>query len=264
MISHEKNFKYFVIKYFLYLIMKKSIFKKSAGERPVSSVPLFVKVILVISLLAQIGYHHMSDDLHTSEKPLPEAKSMNILNIFSAGEPVVLSKLLMLWLQGFDHQPGVSIPFRSLDYNHLTNWLDRITELDPQSHYALLSAARIYSEVPDQEKRRIMLEFVYTKFLENPNDRWPWMAHAVYMAKHRMQDRDLALKYAREIRLKTNPVHVPDWARQLELFVYEDFGDIESARILLGGLIESGQITDQSEIDFLTSRLGLSSVLNEN
>ena len=212
-----------------------------------------------MSLLVQFSYHRVSENLYISYDPLPEALSLNILNIVSTGEPVALSKILMLWLQGFDHQPGISIPFRRLDYSRLTNWLDRIITLDPRSHYALLSAARIYSEVPDQGKRRQMLEFVHGKFLENPHERWPWLAHAVYMAKHRMQDRELALKYARELRIRTSTGTIPEWARQLELFVYEDFGDIESARILLGGLIESGEITDQSEIDFLMSRLGVQS-----
>jgi hypothetical protein len=244
--------------------MKLSLSNITSAGRPVSSVPLIIKLILVISLIVQVGFQRMLDDRQISTYPLPNALSQNILNILSAGEPVVLAKLLMLWLQGFDHQPGVSIPFRNLDYDRLTSWLDRIMTLDPRSHYALLSAARIYSEVPDQTRRRQILEFVYAKFLDDPNERWPWMAHAVYMAKHRMQDRELALKYARELRLKTNPVSVPEWARQLELFVYEDFGDIESARILLGGLIESGEITDQSEIDFLTSRLGVEADINNN
>ena len=81
------------------------------------------------------------------------------------------------------------------------------------------------------------------------------MAHAAYVAKHRIDDSELALKYARQLRLNTTSKNVPNWARQLELFVYEDLGDLESAQILLGGLIESGEITDENEIKFLMSRL---------
>jgi hypothetical protein len=44
----------------------------------------------------------------------------------------------------------------------------------------------------------------------------------------------------------------------MELFVLEDLGEIESAKILLGGLIESGAITDPNEVRFLTERLGAS------
>ena len=37
----------------------------------------------------------------------------------------------------------------------------------------------------------------------------------------------------------------------------EDLGDTEGAKILLGGLLESGAIKDPNEIKFLKSRLGL-------
>ena len=225
-------------------------------ERPISSVPRSVVIALVTGLLLQVLLHAGRSGVEATRKPLPVPPQEQFLNVASTGDPVALSKLLMLWLQGFDNQPGISIPFLQLDYDRLTRWLDRILFLDPDGIYPLLSAARIYSEVPDATKKRQMLEFVYQKFLEDPTARWQWMAHAVYVAKHRLQDKQLALHYARELRLRTTPETAPDWARQMELFVLEDIGDLESARILLGGLIESGEITDQREIEFLLSRLG--------
>ena len=41
-----------------------------------------------------------------------------------------------------------------------------------------------------------MLEFVYREFLLDPNRRWPWLAHATVLAKHRLHDLPLALRYA--------------------------------------------------------------------
>jgi hypothetical protein len=237
--------------------MRFSISGNPAGERPVAAVPMIIKAGLVCGLILQVMIHTATSELQTKSEPLPEPLSNEFLDVLSLGEQVSMAKLLMLWVQGFDHQPGISIPFAQLDYVNLTGWLDRILTLDPDSHYALLSAARIYSEVPDRDKKIRMLEFVYNKFLENPEERWQWMAHAVHVAKHKMHDKDLALKYARELRLRTTSETAPEWARQLELFVHEDFGDSESAKILLGGLIESGEITSKKEIDFLMSRLGL-------
>lgn len=225
-------------------------------EKPISSVPRPVIILLGIGLIAQLALHGSRSGPEVRQEPLPEPPQEQLLNIASLGDPTAFSKLLMLWLQGFDHQPGISIPFIRLDYDRLTGWLERILALDPGSSYPLLSAVRIYSEVPDETKKRRMLDFVYNKFLENPAARWQWLAHAVYVAKHRLQDKQLALHYARELRLKTSPQTAPDWARQMELFVLEDIGELESARILLGGLIESGEITDRREIEFLLSRLG--------
>ena len=41
----------------------------------------------------------------------------------------------------------------------------------------------------------------------------------------------------------------------MEVFILEDMGELEAARIMLGGLLESGQITDPGELRFLRHRL---------
>ena len=161
----------------------------------------------------------------------------------------------MLWLQAFDNQPGISIPFRDLDYPKVIGWLERILALDPKGQYPLLAASRLYSEVPDEVKQRQMLEFVYEQFFQDPNHRWPWLAHAVYIAKHRLHDLPLALRYAQAIAAYATGEQVPHWAQQMQIFVLEDIGEIESAKVLIGGLLESGTITDPQELQFLMNRL---------
>ena len=102
---------------------------------------------------------------------------MQALQVASMGDPLVLAKALNLWLQSFDNQPGVSIPFRNLDYKKVEGWLSRILALDPRGQYPLLAASRLYAEVPIEDKRREMLDFVYEQFRLDPNRRWPWLAH---------------------------------------------------------------------------------------
>ncbi|HZF23179.1 MAG TPA: hypothetical protein VE030_06920, partial [Burkholderiales bacterium] len=48
---------------------------------------------------------------------------------------------------------------------------------------------------------------------------------------------------------------VPHWAKQMHIFVLEDMGEHETAKLLLGGLLASGAITDAHEARFLTQRL---------
>ncbi|MGH8615637.1 MAG: hypothetical protein ACREYF_27365, partial [Gammaproteobacteria bacterium] len=161
----------------------------------------------------------------------------------------------MFWLQAFDNQPGISIPFRELDYRQVIGWLERVLRLDERTQYPLLAASRVYAEVPVPTKQRQMLEFVYQQFLSDPNRRWPWMAHAAFVAKHRLKDLPLALKYARALTNYATGAKVPHWVQQMQIFVLEDMGEVESAKVLLGGLIESGTITDPHELRFLEERL---------
>lgn len=171
------------------------------------------------------------------------------------GEQLGLAKALMLKLQAFDNQPGVSIPFRDLDYDRVEQWLERIIALDPQSQYPLLSASRLYAEVPVEAKQRRMLEFVYRAFLQDPNRRWPWLAHGVVIAKHRLHDLPLAQRYAMALRENATGKSVPSWAQQMEIFIREDMNELESAKVLLGGLLQSGKISDTHEWNFLSAKL---------
>jgi len=77
----------------------------------------------------------------------------------------------------------------------------------------------------------------------------------VYVAKHRLQDLSLALKYASALASKVTLEDVPQWVKQMEIYVLEDMGEIESAKILIGGLLESGSIKDPNELRFLEIRL---------
>ena len=224
-------------------------------ERPFKVVPRLVLAALLGGLFGQIIWHGMRPAATASAAELPRPPAVVVLRAISLGEPVALAKFLMLWLQAFDHQPGISIPYKNLDYDRVIAWLDTILALDESSNYPLLSASRIYADVPDPERQGKMLDFVYVRFLQDPNRRWPWLAHAVYVAKHRMNDSDLAMKYARALRLYATAAAVPAWARQMELFILEDLGDVEGAKILLGGLLDSGVIKDANELRFFEERL---------
>jgi hypothetical protein len=161
----------------------------------------------------------------------------------------------MLWLQAFDNQPGISIPFRELDYARVEAWLARILDLDPRGQYPLLAASRLYGEVPVPEKQRPMLDFVHDRFLEDPDRRWPWLAHAAIVAKHRLGDLPLALRYARAVTDHATGPGVPAWARDMTILVLEDMGELEAARLLIGGLLDSGRVTDPHEARFLDRKL---------
>jgi hypothetical protein len=224
-------------------------------ERSLKSVPPAVYLLLAGGLALQISWHAFAGSPRVSAEALPAPPSSSALRALSLGEPTSLARLSMLWLQAFDNQPGVSIPFRQLDYLTVTKWLSEILKLDPHMHYPLLSATRVYAEVAEPSKQRIMLDFAFEKFSEAPNERWPWLAHAAYVAKHRMHDLPLALEYARALAAEVTDPSVPSWATQMHIFILEDMGELESAKVLIGGLLESGNITDIAELNFLTSRL---------
>lgn len=223
-------------------------------ERSIRSVPVPVLVIFTVALSAQLMWSALHPTASATAEQLPASMADARWRAASFGDPIPLSHALMLWLQSFDNG-AVTIPFRNLDYLRVTRWLDTILNLDAKSQYPLLVATRLYAEVSDEPRQRLMLDFVYRKFLEDPEQRWRWLAQAAVIAKHRLNDLPLALKFAQALADNTNKNTVPSWARQMHIFIHEDLGEVESARILLGGLLESGTITDINELRFLSERL---------
>jgi hypothetical protein len=182
--------------------------------------------------------------------PRPEA-----LRLASFGESEAAARLAMLYLQAFDYGGANRVPYQKLDYERLIGWLESILALDPRSDYPLFSAARIYAEIPDPARSRRVLEFVYRAFFDDPNRRWPWLAHAALVAKHRLGDLPLALRYAQAVERYTTDPNVPLWAKQMEIFILEDMNELQAARIMIAGLLQSGRIRDPAELRFLRQRL---------
>lgn len=233
------------------------------SQRALHSVPPAIIFLLLTSFALQIAWALYLPRPQASATDLMPPPGIESFKLASQGEPVATAQLTTLYLQAFDNQPGISIPFRNLDYAHIASWLERILQLDPRGQYPLLMASQLYTQVPDETRQRQMLAFVHQHFFADPNRRWPWLAHAAIVAKHRLHDTPLALEYAEAIaRYATGP-EVPHWAQQMRIFILAEMGEAESAKILLGGLLASGTITDSHEIHFLTEQLRLLEAKNQ-
>lgn len=225
------------------------------AERPLSAVPATVWLLLGASLALQVAWQASRGAPEPLAADLPIAPSSTVLRAASLGEPQALARLAMLYLQAFDLRGGNAIPHQRLDYARLLAWLRGILETDPKSAYPLFSAVRVYAENPDPEKCRAMLEFAHQAFLEDPDRRWPWLAHAALLAKHRLHDLPLARRYAQAIDRYTRDPMAPLWARQMEVFILEEMNELEAAKVMLGGLIASGRVRDPGELRLLNERL---------
>ena len=226
------------------------------AERALSDVPKVVLAILAGALALQISLKMAHPVVPPPASDLRPPPGQSSLRLASLGDPIPLAKLLMLYLQSFDYQAVNRIRFQDLNYDTVQQWLLRILWLDPRGQYPLLVASRLYADVANDAKARAMLELVYQQFLLDPDRRWPWLAHAAAIAKHRLKDLPLAKRYAAAIQKHATAPNVPLWAKQMEIFILEDMNELETARIMIGGFLSSGTIRDPAEIRFLDQRLG--------
>ena len=219
----------------------------SRDERPVSAVPPWLLALLALCVAAQLGWHAAHPELDGRASALGPAPRPAGLRLASFGENEAASRLISLHVQSFD--------VAGFDPPRVIGWLEGALALDPRSAYPLFAAARVYAEGPDLERTKTMLEFIHREFLLDPDRRWPWLAHAALLAKHRLRDLPLARRYAADLQRLVRSPEVPMWVTQMEIFILEDMNELEAAKIMLGGLLESGRIRDPGEARFLKERL---------
>ena len=227
--------------------------RNATPVRPLGRVTWLAWLVLFVGLGGQVFWHAKAPGSGPRYERLGSPPSLTFLRVLSLSENALASRLVSLWLQAHDTQPGLTIGLRDLDYDRVAAWLTRALELDPQSNYPLLSAVRIYGAVSDDSQRRKMLDFVEARFLEAPDSRWRWMAEAAIVAKHRLKDLPLALRYANAIA--QHAPNAPAWAREMNVVVLEDMGELEAARLLVGGLLHDGTLRDPHEVRFLEDKL---------
>ena len=203
-------------------------------ERRIAAVPVALRVMLAAALAVQVGWHVRQPDPRAEAQALRPAPPAAVLRLAALGDETAFAKLLVLRLQAHDNQPGVSIPFMELDYGRVEDWLDAIIDLDPRADYPLLAAARLYGSVPDPARQRVMFDLVHRRFLEDPGRRWPWLVHATLLARHRLGDSGLALRYARALAGHATGPGVPAWVRGMGPVVAARADGPETARVLAG------------------------------
>lgn len=216
--------------------------------------PLWIVVLLSAALVGQLMWGSRQSPPVAKAEELMAPPSLNMLRLATLGDSIALAKILMLWLQNFDNQPGLAIPFRRLNYPLLEKWLQTILILDPKSDYPLHAALRFYASIPDEIKVRRMLLFIHDRFQEDAS-RWRWLAFGAVIARHRLNDSTLALKFLNDIADKVDEGSLPQWVRGVHFSVLQEMGELKSARLIIGGLLHNKEITDPGELKFLSDWL---------
>ena len=211
--------------------------------------------VLALAVCAQANFTLSRAHVWREQTSPGAPPNANLALIAGAGERAAIGYALNLYAQSFDAQAGTLLKMRDIDHYAIRQWLEQALIIEPRSSYALMLAGRVYGEMANQTEGRALLDLVHRHFSAQPNQRWVWLAHAVYVARHKLQDDQLARRYARSLREQTDPAQVPRWARQLELFLLADLNELQAARVLLAAMIDSGQLGDEHELALISARL---------
>lgn len=181
----------------------------------------------------------------------PPPQSADIGTVLALSDPQLAYRIAGLQFQILGDEGGRSTPLKDYDYNALERWF-RIADIwDPSSDYMPMLAAYYYGAVQDPGALRHILAYLETAGSRPEGEKWRWLAHAVYLAQHGLEDHELALKLARKLAAVNNP-DMPAWTRQMPAFILEAKGDKETAYAIMQSiLISEAKNLHPNEVNFM-------------
>lgn len=211
-----------------------------------------------IALLFIFGFTAMfwnvSSEMFPKWPGVPPVPTKEGAKAITLGDEEFSYRFLALILQNFGDM-GVNItPLKDYNYQKLSEWFFLLNGLDEKSDHVPMLAAHYFggTVVPEQAEEVV-------KYLEVAGDhpvgeKWRWLAHAAYLAQHRVGDIDLALSIAYKLQ-KMNIQHpelkMPQWARQMPAFILNNRGEKEASRKLMENFLITEKNIDPAEVNFM-------------
>ena len=155
-----------------------------------------------------------------------------------------------LMLQNFGDVGWDTTPLKDYDYDKVGQWLRLQDQLDPLSSHTPYIAAYYFGGSQDPSKIRPVIDYLAMvgrrpgKGAVLPN--WRWMVQAVYLARFKYGDMQLALNLANELAAMYRP-GMPAWVREMPAYVMNAKGDKASAYALMMSNLKSNASTMQPQ-----------------
>jgi hypothetical protein len=209
-----------------------------------------VYLIFFVAFLINIHFWFLARHERASWANVPPVPSKSGVQMFTLGDKQLAFRTTGIMLQNLGDTGGRSTNFYFYNYDKLTKWFYLADYLDPKSHYVPLLAAFYFSATKNTEAIRPLTDYLAFVGIREGQQRWRWLAQAVFLARYRIEDLDLALELADHLANHPDQDR-PAWTYQMPAFILNARGEKEAAYQLLLKLIQDrGERLHPSEVNF--------------
>lgn len=202
-------------------------------------------LLLTVLVLLQVGYWYKTRDITPEMGIVPDVPGREALHALTFGDDQFYFRILAFNLQNAGDTFGRSTSLRYYDFNKLYLWFNLLDELDAKSNMIPAMATYYFSQTQNTADVRYVVDYLYTHSVRDVGNKWWWLVQAIYLAMHKLDDKDLALKVSKPL---VNP-KVPVWAQQMAAVVREKRGEMEAAYDIMQTIKEHAQKDDIKDMD---------------
>lgn len=204
--------------------------------------------ISVILMALQVVFWWHTRKIVPDMSIVPDVPGEETVQALSLGDDQFFFRLLALQLQNAGDTFGRFTALKEYDYNKLYHWFRLLDTLDDQSNYIPSMATYYFSQTQNVADVKYIVDYLLEHAGHRVEQKWWWIVQAVYLANHRLEDKELALEIAHYIKPEYD---IPVWARQMPAFVHEKRGEFDAALKIIENIIDSQSELDRGELNFM-------------
>jgi hypothetical protein len=214
-----------------------------------------VKLCLALVLLLQLAFWSASRQVIPKWGGVPPVPTQQGATMMTLGDPEFSFRFLAITLQSLGDGNGQSTPLKDYNYATLGQWFFLLNRLDAVSDHVPMIAAYYFGATRVPKDVAEVVKYLGQIGQDTRGEKWRWLAQAVYLARHRMDDLSLALDLAYKLAKLEADAPMPSWTKQMPAFILKEQGDTAAARQLMEEMLLSTQQAHPNEINFMSSYL---------
>lgn len=206
-----------------------------------------VWVILAACLTAALAWHTYK--LKVEWPGLPPVSSEASSLFYGFGDRELSYRNIALMLQNAGDTGGRTTNLSVYNYDVIQDWLWLTDKLNDKSGYVPTLAAYYFGAVKEPEKLERLIDYLAHVGNDNKNERWRWLAHAVFLARFKVEDQPRALVLAQKLASISDD-KMPGWTKSMPAYVMNTMGEKKEARdLLLLILADPSSFQDRADVN---------------
>ncbi|MDE1151895.1 MAG: hypothetical protein PW788_05090 [Micavibrio sp.] len=221
-----------------------------------------VTIFLVIALALNVVVWLAANKVFAKWEGVPPVPTRSGAISMGLGDAEFAYRFGAITLQNLGDGGGQTTALKDYDYKALGNWFWLLNSLDPASDHVPMLAAYYFGGTLVPADVRVVYDYLSVIGNNPAGQKWRWLVHAIFLARHRLYDVDLALNLAYKLsKMELVDDRMPVWARQMPALVLAEKGEKEDARRIVENLLMSSDKVHPNEIGYmeyyLTHELGV-------